>query len=80
MYFRKIEKISKVTLTEEEQELLNVLIFSGVSSYLHELDKVCRKDNDIQSFILILREVEELLTKLNFDFVVNVKEIENYEM
>ncbi len=80
MYFRKIEKISKVILTEEEQELLNVLIFSGVSSYLHELDKVCRKKHDVQSFILILKEVQELLTKLNFDFMFNVKEIKDYEM
>lgn len=64
-------------LTDDEQDLFNTLIMSGVDRYLFEMDRICKEHNDVDTFMLILEDLEGLLSKLDFEMTIKVKEIKN---
>lgn len=64
-----------LNLTDDEQKLFNVLIISGVDRYLFEVDRICKEHNDVDTFKLMLEELEGLLSKLDFEMTIKVKEL-----
>lgn len=77
MCLNKHFKNSNLSFTDDEKELLDILIFSGVQKYVDELYKICKQNDKIEVFLEGLKEVEEILVKLDFEFEINLKIVED---
>ena len=62
-------------LNEDEQELFDLLIFSGLKDVISIAQEKFVKENEEDVLFSFLVEIQNLLEKLGYDFKFEVKEI-----
>lgn len=67
-------------LNEDETELLNMLIIEGIENVICSAKDVTEENNDLETYIRFLLEIQCLLEKLGYEFKFKIKEIKENEM
>lgn len=67
-------------LNEDEQDLFDLLICSGLEQIIPIAKSKFYKENDVETFLSFLVEVQNLLEKLGYDFKFQIKENRKYEV
>lgn len=68
------------SLEKDEEELFDILICSGLEKVISLARTKMKEENDSETFLAFLVEIQNLLMKLGYDFKFEVKEIKKYEM
>ncbi len=69
------DKENNLILNNDEQELFDVLIFLGLKEVLSISKERLKKDNDLNTFLSFLVEVQCLLRKLGLEFKFKIEEV-----
>ncbi len=74
------EKENNLTLNNDEQELLDMLISLGLEKILFIAKERLEKDDDLHAFLSFFVEVQCLMIKLGYEFKFKIEEVKDNEM
>jgi len=61
-------------LNKDEQELFDLLIAYGLKKVISMAKEKSKKENDTETFIYFLVEIQNLFVKLGYDFQFKIRE------